>query len=138
MNVRPATADDVFWLVETAARAYGGLVEGFDRYGTERWVRACLADPDTVIMRGEATAGFAQVVRPPWAPSVPVMDLIHLYGHRDKPLPWEACNVVAALDDARKARGCSKLYIGSIYADLGPIAQRLGGRQLGSLYVLEG
>ena len=138
MTVRPATVEDVPWLVETAATAYAGLVPGFDPAGAERWIRACLADPDTVVLRGEATAGFAQVVRCPWSPTHTEMDLIHLYGQADGALPWEACNVVAALDEVRKERGCARMYVGSIYADLEPIARRLGGRRLGSLYALEG
>ena len=138
MTVRPATAEDVPWLVETAAKAYGGLVPGFDPAGAERWIRACLADPDTIVMRGEHTAGFVQVVRPPWAPTTTAADLIHLYGQADGSLPWEAVDVVAALDARRKERGCSVMYVGSIYADLEPIARRLGGRRVGSLYALEG
>lgn len=136
MTVRPATAEDVPWLVETAVVAYAGLVDGFDAGGAERWVRACIADPDTIVVRGEHTAGFAQVVRPPWAPAGPVADLIHLYGYGSH--PWEAVDVVASLDARRKERGCSVLYVGSIYADLEPIAKRLGGRRVGSLYALEG
>ena len=138
MTVRPATADDVPWLVETAAAAYAKMVPGFDRDGAERWIRACLADPDTIVVRGEHTAGFVQIVRPPWAPTTTVADLIHIYGQADGSLPWEAVDVVSALDAARKERGCTAMYVGSIYADLEPIARRLGGRRLGSLYMLEG
>ena len=112
-------------------------MDGFDRFGATRWVAACIADPDTVVIRGEHTAGFAQIVRMPWAPLHPSMDLIHLYGQRNGGPPWEACQVVAALNEVRQARGCGKMYVGSIYADLEPIARRLGGRRLGSLYVLE-
>lgn len=137
MTIRRATADDAPWLVETADRAYRGLVEGFDALGTERWIRACIADPDTVVLRGEHTAAFAQVVRCPWSPTVTEMDLIHLFGHSPTALPWEACNLVAELNEVRKARGCARMYVGSIYADLEPIARRLGGRRLGSLYALE-
>ena len=137
MTVRPAIVEDVPWLVETATTAYAGLVEGFDRNGAERWIRACIADPDTVVMRGDTTAGFAQIVRCPWSPAFIEMDLIHLFGQADGSLPWEACKVVAALNDVRKERGCDKMYVGSIFADLEPIARRLGGRRLGSLYALE-
>jgi len=138
MTIRPATAEDVPWLVETATAAYAGLVEGFEVAGTERWIKACIADPDTVVIRGDATAGFAQVVRCPWSPTRTEMDLIHLFGTQSGALPWEACQVVAALDVARKTLGCARMYVGSIYADLEPIARRLGGRRLGSLYALEG
>lgn len=138
MTVRPATVEDVPWLVETAAEAYAFEIPGFDRAGAERWVRACLVDPDTVVIRGVHTAAFAQVVRPPWDPTRPCMDLIHLYGGRGNGPAWECVQVVAALDAIRKERGCVAFYIGSIYQDLEPIARRLGARPVGSLSVLEG
>jgi hypothetical protein len=138
MTIRPATSDDVPWLLDTAAEAYAVEVPGFDRAGAERWIRACLVDPDTVVLRGTHTAAFAQVVRPPWDPMQPCMDLVHLYGGRGDGEPWECVQVVAALDVIRKKRGCARMYIGSIYQDLEPIARRLGARRLGSLHVLEG
>ena len=51
MTVRAAAAEDVPWLLATAAEAYALEVPGFDRGGAERWIRACLVDPDTVVLR---------------------------------------------------------------------------------------
>ena len=133
--IREATFDDAPWLVALAQEAYAGLFDGFDAKATDRWVRSCIADFNTFVVRGETHAGFANVYYYPWAPTEKCCDLLHLYGR--KGWSMEPVRIVAALDKKRRAFGCSKFYVGSIYADLAPIAKRLGGRPTTTMWVIE-
>ena len=133
--IRDCTLADVPWLAETAEGAYRGLVEGFDRAAAEGWIGQCLADPSMWVVRGETHAGFATFYRFPWAPTESCCDLVHLYGPKRQGL--EPLRIVEAFDQKRRALGCRRFYIGSIYADLSPIAKRLGGQPTTTMWVIE-
>jgi hypothetical protein len=138
MSVQECTAFDIPWLVETAGKSYAEWMDEWDEEGAIRWVAQCIADPDMLCVKADHTVGFAQIISMPWAPTKLVCDLLHLWSDGDpERSPHEAMEVVGELDLMRRARGCSRFYIGSIYRDLSPIAKRLGGRALNTTWVVE-
>ena len=133
--IRNATVEDVPWLCETSKRSYAGLVDGYDDAGAERWTRACVASPAMMVVRGDGVAAFAMYETAPWAPGERYCDLVHLFGKATT--PFETFKVVQEIDRRRRADGVKKFYVGSVFADLGAIGCRLGGRRLPAGYVIE-
>ena len=123
-------------MLDSARQAYAPWLDEWNEAGARAWLEKCVSDDVTFCVRGEQTAGIAQVLWMPWAPSRPICDLVHLWGLGGE--NWEAVWVVRKLDEMRIAAGCAKFYVGSVYRDLSPIARRLGGRRLSNMWVLEG
>ena len=86
-------------------------------------------------MRGDHVAAFAGVFTNPWAPTVWICDVLHVFGGTGAPM--EAVAVVRAIVEQSRSMGCRQTYIGSAYRDISAIGKRLGGRPLNPVYVVE-
>lgn len=134
--IRPCVLDDLPWILAQARAAYAPLVEGWDDAGAEIWTRACIQSPKTIAMRGEKVVGLGMVLAMPYAPTILFCDLAHLFRTPGKG-GFEVFDVVHAISARSAEMGCKKFFIGSIFADLSPIAQRLGGRPLNRMWVVD-
>lgn len=135
MTIRDCTHDDIPWLVETAAAAYDGLIEDFNRETAAVWARVCINSPTTIFLRGETHAICVYTTFLPWAPKHKVADLAYVFGPNNGSM--EALQLFKAVNRMCQELGCDRFIIGSVYADLSPIARRLGGRKLNPLWGVE-
>lgn len=137
MEIRPCTPDDVPWILKQAKIAFGSIVDGYDEKGAEGWIDYAIRAPDMICMRGEYVVGFGSVLKLPWAPTVGVCDLVHLFGDATRSQGQEAIAVTRAIRDRCFAICCKNMYIGSVYRDLSVVARALGGTPTSMTYVLE-
>lgn len=137
MEIRPCTPDDVPWILKRAKIAFGSIVNGYDEKGAEAWIDYAIRAPDMICMRGEYVVGFGSVLRLPWAPTVGVCDLVHLFGKSPRGQAWEAIDVTRVIRDRCFEMGCLEMYIGSAYADLSVVGAELGGKPTSMTYVLK-
>lgn len=133
--IRPCELHDIPWLLDLATGAYPPGT--FDAIPTERWLSSLIAAHgfESLTARGEHGAGFATIFRPPWKPSELCCDIIHVFG--DGHGGMEPVRVVAFLRDQAFERGCAKVYFGSSFDNVGPIARRLGARPLPKAWLME-
>jgi hypothetical protein len=134
--IRPATIEDLNWIVALAHEAHPPSIAHLDEKRTRGWFEALLTAPHVVALRGEHSAAFAVVSAVPWDAGEINCELIHLFS-RPRSAGLEAFRMLREVRGISEARGCRKFYIASTEADLTPFALRLGARPCGSLHVLE-
>jgi hypothetical protein len=134
--IRRCTLDDVPWIVIQARLAYERLVEEYSDAGAEKWAIAVIQSEKMIAMRGDKVVGLGTVLTMPWAPTYKFCDLTHLFRAPGKGV-FEAFDVVKAIYQKCGEMGCRKMFIGSIFADLSPIAERLGGKPLNRMWVVD-
>jgi hypothetical protein len=131
-TIRDCTTADLPWLTASADAAYRGLISGFSVLHAEAWLRVCIDNPDIYVLRGETHAAVAHVMAYPWAPGRKCCDLLYLFGTPGRVM--EPMRLVRVIDERRLAAGCQEFFINSIYADLSPLARRLGGVRVGETW----
>lgn len=132
--IRDVVKEDIPWVLDVARVAYKPLIPDFQEEGARHWLEACLVDPTVIFLRGIRTVAIAAVMRVPWTKEL-ACDLMQLFA-----LPGGRMEPVAIVREvARRARamGGARMFLGSVFADLTPIARRLGARTLSMSYVLE-
>lgn len=135
--IRECTDADLPWLCAEAKKTFAPFYPDYFEQGTALWFNACIHSNQHIVMRGDGVAGVAQIITTPWDPKHRICDLLHLFGRSPPHAKMEALNVVSSISDRRRQLQCGKFYISSSHRDLAPICKRLGGRLLGSLYVIE-
>lgn len=138
MRVWDCTSADVEWLAALGDARYLGMEEGYEPKAARNWLRQIIGHQDVLAVRGEASAAVAFIIRPSWAPGTRYCDLGMICAAPDNASVWEPLALLRALHARSKAAGCSRFYIHSSFANIGPLAKRLGGRALPASYVLEG
>jgi hypothetical protein len=127
--VRPATIDDLDWIVGLAMKAHPA-------HEIERL--KLLADPNTIAVRGEHGAAFAIISTVPWDHLERSCELAHLFSSPSSDSATEPLALLRAINTIRERMGCRRFWIVSTGADLTPFAMKLGARPIGSLHVLGG
>ena len=134
--IRPATINDLDWIVALAHEAHPPSMTHLDPARTRGWFEALLTAPHVIGLRGEHSVGFATVSSVPWDAAEVNYELIHLF-KRPRVLGLEALRLLRELRKIWEASAAKKFYIVSTEADLTPFAERMGARKCGSLHVLE-
>jgi hypothetical protein len=137
--VRPATIDDLDWIVGLAMKAHPAHeIERLKKADIRVWLGALLADPNTIAVRGEHGAAFAIISTVPWDHLERSCELAHLFSSPSSDSATEPLALLRAINTIRERMGCRRFWIVSTGADLTPFAMKLGARPIGSLHVLGG
>jgi hypothetical protein len=119
-----------------AEATYAPLVNGYSREGTRVWAEACIRSDKAISLRGDDTVGVVAVTAYPWAPTDKIGNLIHLFGTGAPRAGIEAVALLRELGRRAHEVGCSRVYIGSDYTDIGVLAKRIGAQPLGMRFVV--
>lgn len=134
--IRDCTIDDVPWMGRLAAMRYVGMEEGYVPAAAEQWATRLIGQPDVIAVRGEHSAAMAFVVRPAWAPGTAYCDLGMIWSEPKQTPTFEPVRLLRAIDQRRRALGCSRFFLHSSFADLSPLARRIGAVQLAPSFVV--
>ena len=130
--VRVVTPDDIPWLHAVCAAAYQR--GHYEPDAAEIWVRAMIASPAYLVLRGRKAWMAATVSGLPYAPKYLVGRIVAVAGKASKEL-FAMADIVAAWF---RRMGAKAIYLGTITGvDLGPIARRLGAKPNSPSYVVE-
>lgn len=131
--IRPATDEDLDWLMNVAGTAYPAGT--YDQQAGRNYWRQIINSPVCHMYRGERSAMAAMLVSMPYAPAqkfatlLPVMSL----GNAGA----ELMIMTRILLDWAKEQGASRFDFSAITGvDLGPLARRFGGVPVSPAYTV--
>jgi hypothetical protein len=131
--IRPATIEDMDWLMSVAATAYpeGTYEEGA---GRAYW-KAIIESGKCLLLRGEKAAMGAMIVQMPYAPTVRFATLLPVMSSGNAGM--ELMKMTRKLVDWAKLQGAERLDFSALTGvDLGPLAKRFGGVPVSPAYTV--